>query len=110
MKEEQGRVWRVITFEASWFDEGACGSFRVLLVLTSGPALIEARGATGSGTGLFLEADGGTSGWLCVVVFSEFSGLEFPRLDCVSSLELSSVEVYEKKQGVSKHKHVCRSP
>ena len=98
MKEEPGRVWRVITFEASWFDEGACGSFRVLLVLTLCPALIGARGATGSGTGLFLEADGGKSGWLCVVIFSEFSGLESPRLDCVSSLELSSVEVYKKRE------------
>ena len=78
MKEKPGRVWRVITFEASWFEGGACGSFRGLLVLTSCPALIEARGAAGSGTGLFREADGGKSGWLCVVVFSEFSGLEFP--------------------------------
>ena len=109
MKEELGRVWKVITFEASWLDEGACGSFRVFLVLTLCPALIGARAATGSGTGLFLEADGGKSGWLCMVIFSEFSGLESPRLDCVSSLELSSVEVYKKK-GVSKHKHVCRSP
>ena len=55
MKEEPGKVWKVITFEASWFDEGACGSFRVLLMLTSGPALIEARGATGSGTGLIRQ-------------------------------------------------------
>ena len=78
MKEEQGGVWRIITFEASWFDAGACVSFRVFLVLTSCPALVEARGATGSGTGLFLEADGGKSGWLCVVIFSELSGLEFP--------------------------------
>ena len=101
MKEESGRVWKVITFEASWFVEGACGSFRVLLVLTLCPALIGARGATGSGTGLFLEADGGKSGWLCVVIFSEFSGLESPRLDCVSSLELSSVEVYKKRELVS---------
>src|SRR3954465_2160326 len=109
MKDEPGRVWRVITFEASWFDEGACGSFRVLLVLTPCPALIGAWGATGSGTGLFLEADGGKSGWLCVVIFPELFELESPRSDCVSSLELSSVEAYIKKS-VSKHKHVCRSP
>ena len=90
-------------------EEGACVSFRVLLVLTLCLALIGARGATGSGAGLFLEADDGKSGCLCVVIFAEFSGLESPRLDCVSSLELSSMEVY-KKEGVSKHKHVCRSP
>lgn len=95
MKGEPGRVWRVITLEASWFDEGACGSFRVLLVLTPCPASIGARGgATGSEAGLFLEADGGKSGWLCVVVFPELSELESPRLDGVSSLELSSVEAY----------------
>ena len=78
MKEESGRVWKVITLEASWFDEGACGSFRVLLVLTLCPVLIGARGATGSGAGRFLEADDSKSGWLYVVIFSEFSGLEFP--------------------------------
>ena len=101
MKEEPGKVWKVVTFEASWFDEGACGSFRVLLVLTLCPALIGTRGATGSGTGLFLEADGGKSGWLCMVIFSELSGLEPPRLDCVSSLELSSREVYKKGELVN---------
>ena len=80
MKEESRRVWKAITFEISWFDEGACGSFRVLLAITLCPALVGTRGATGSGVGLFLEADGviGTSGWLCVVICSEFSGLEFP--------------------------------
>ena len=96
MKEELGRIWKLITFEASWLEEGVCCSLRVLLALTFCLAVIEARGATGSGTGLFLEANGGKSGWLCVVIFSEFSGLESPRLDCVSSLELSSVEVYKK--------------
>ena len=34
---------------------------------------------------LFLKADGGKSGWLCVVVFSELLGLESLRLNCVSS-------------------------
>ena len=91
MKEEPGRVWKVITFEASWFDEGVCGSFRVLLVLTLCPALIGARGATGSGTGLFLEADDVKSGCLCFFIFSWFSWLKSPLFDCVSSLELSSV-------------------
>ena len=61
------------------------------------PALSEARGATGSGTGLFLGADGCKSGWLCVVIFSEFSGLESSGLDCVSSLELFSLEAYVKE-------------
>jgi hypothetical protein len=68
----------VITVEAFWFDEGACGSFRVLLVPTPCPALIEAWGAAVSGTGLFLEADGGKSGWLFVVTFPELSELESP--------------------------------
>jgi hypothetical protein len=89
MKNEPKRVWRVITFEASWFDGGACGSFRVLLVLTPCPA-----GAAVSGAGLFLEADGGKSGWLFVVTFLELSELESPWLDRVSSLKLSSGEAY----------------
>ena len=97
MKEELGRIWKLITFEASWFEEGVCCSLRVLLALTFCLAVIGARGATGSGTGLFLEADDGESGWLCMMIFSEVSGLESSRLDCVSSLEMSSVEVC--KQG-----------
>ena len=97
MKEELGRIWKLITFEASWFEEGVCYSLRVLLALTFCLAVIGARGATGSGTGLFLEADGGESGWLCMMIFSEVSGLESSRLDCVSSLEVSSVEVYKKE-------------
>ena len=64
-------------------------------------------GATGSGTGLFLEADGGKSGWFGVVVLSESAGLESPRLDYVSSLEVSLMETCEKGR-VSKHKHVCK--
>jgi hypothetical protein len=56
------------------------------------PALIGAWEAAGSGADLFLEADGGKSGWLCVVVFPELPELESLRLDCVSSLEFSSVE------------------
>ena len=92
MRKELGRIWKLITFEASWSEEGVCCSFRILLTLTFCFALIGARGATGSGTGLFLEADGGESGWLCIVIFSEVSGLESSRLDCVSSLEMSSVE------------------
>jgi hypothetical protein len=55
--------------------------------------LIGAWEAAGSGADLFLEADGGKSGWLCVVVFPELPELESLRLDCVSSLEFSSVEV-----------------
>ncbi|KAK1605605.1 hypothetical protein QYE76_029278 [Lolium multiflorum] len=54
-------------------------------------------GAAGSGTDLFLEADGGKSGWLCVVVFPELPELESLRLDCVSSLEFSSVEAYKRR-------------
>jgi hypothetical protein len=61
------------------------------------PALSETRRATGSGTGLFLEADGGRTGRLCVAMFSEFSGLESSGLDCVSSLELFSLEAYVKE-------------
>ena len=89
------------TFEASWLREGDCSSLRILLTQTFYPALGEARGATVSGTGLFLEADCGKSGWLCIETFvkegvfsafSEVSGLESSRLDCVSSLEMSSVE------------------
>jgi hypothetical protein len=50
----------------------------------------------GSGVDLFLEADGAKSGWLCVVVFPELPEFESPRLDCVPSLEFSSVEVCER--------------
>jgi hypothetical protein len=101
-------VWRVITLEASWLGEEVCSPLRAFLGLTACPASTDARGATGSGTGLFLEADGGTSGWFCVVVFSESAELEFPRWDGVSSLEVSSMETCKKEKG-SKHKHVCRN-
>ena len=99
------RAWRVITFEASWLDEEVCRPLRALLEFMDCPASTDARGATGSGTGLFLEADGGKSGWLCVAVLSESAGFESPRLDCVSSLDVSSIETCEKGR-VSKHKHV----
>ena len=81
MKRKPRRVWEAITFEGSWFDEEACGSFRALLVFTPCSVWIETRGATGSGTGLFLEADGGTSGWLCVVFFSGLSA-QIGRASC----------------------------
>jgi hypothetical protein len=42
------------------------------------PALMGAGEAVGSGADLFLEADGGESGWLCVVVFPELPELESP--------------------------------
>jgi hypothetical protein len=68
----------VITLETSWLDEEVCSPLRALLGLTACPASTDARGATGSGAGLFLEADGGKSGWLCVVVLSESVGLGSP--------------------------------
>jgi hypothetical protein len=40
-----------------------------------------------------LEADDGKFVWLCVVVLPELPELESLRLDWVSSLEFSSVEV-----------------
>jgi hypothetical protein len=95
-------VWRVITLVASWLGEEVCSPLRALLGPTACPASTDARGATGSGTGLFLEADGGKSGWLCMLVLSESAGLESPRLDCVSSLEVSLMETC-KKGRVSKH-------
>jgi hypothetical protein len=100
-------VWRVITLEASWLGEEVCSPLRAFLGLTACPASTDARGATGSGTGLFLEADGGTSGWLCVVVLSEPAELESPRLNGVSSLEVSSMETC-KKGRVGKNTHVFR--
>jgi hypothetical protein len=56
-----------------------------------------AEGAAGSGADLFLEADGGTSGWFYVVMSSEVPEPEPRRLDCVSLLVLSSVEVYKNR-------------
>jgi hypothetical protein len=100
-------VWRVITFEASWLDEEVGSPLQALLGLTACPTSTDARGATGSGTGLFLEADGGKSGWLCVVVLSESVGLESPLLDGVSSLEVSLMETC-KKGRVSKHNRVYK--
>src|SRR3954471_24082865 len=103
-KKGMVRVWRVITLKASWLDEEICSSLRTLLGLAARPASTDARGATGSGTGLFLEADGGKSGWPCVVVLSESVGLESPRLDWgSSSLVVPSTETC-KKGRVSKHK------
>jgi hypothetical protein len=64
--------------EAPWLGEEVCSPLRALLGLTACPTSTDARGATGSGAGLFLEADGGTSGWLCVVALSESAELEFP--------------------------------
>src|SRR3954471_11998127 len=92
-KKGMVRVWRVITFETSRLDEEICSSLRTLLGLAACPASTDSRGATGSGTGLFLEADGGKSGWPCVVVLSESVGLRFPRLDWgSSSREVHSTE------------------
>jgi hypothetical protein len=96
MKYEPGGI---ITFETSWLGEEACGSLRALLthrLFVRSPVLIGAWEEAGSGADLFLEADGGKSGWLCVVVFPELPELEFSRLDCVSSLEFSSVEACER--------------
>jgi hypothetical protein len=89
-------VWGVIAFEASWLGKEVCGPWRTLLGLTACPASTDARGATGSGAGLFLEADGGESGWFGVVTLSEVTGLESPRVDCVSSLEVSLMETCRK--------------
>jgi hypothetical protein len=100
-------VWRVITLEASRLGEEVCSPLRAFLGLTACPTSTDARGATGSGTGLFLEADGGKSGCFGVMALSESAGLESPRLDCVSSLEVSLMETCEKGR-VSKHKHVCK--
>src|SRR3954464_6442137 len=93
MKNKQSGARRMLTIGASWCGGGACSSSRIRL-LTTCPALVGAWGETGSGTDLFLEADGGTSGWLCVAGFPEWSELGSPRLDWVSSLRLSSVEAY----------------
>ena len=98
------KIWRVITFETSWLDEEVCRPLRVLLELMDCPASADARGATGSGTDLFLEADGGKSGWLCVAVLSESAGFESPLLECVFLLDVSSMETCEKER-VSEHKH-----
>jgi hypothetical protein len=68
----------VMIFETSWLDEEVCGPLRALLGPTAGPASTDARGAAGSGTGLFLGADGGTSGWFGVAVLSESVGLDSP--------------------------------
>jgi hypothetical protein len=70
----------MMIFETSWLDEEACGPLRALLGPTAGPASTGARGAVGSGTDLFLEADGGESGWLGVMVLSESVGPSSPRL------------------------------
>ena len=77
-KKQLVRAWRVMTFETSWLDEEVCSPLRALLGLTAGPASTDARGAVGSGTGLFLGADGGKSGWLGVVVLSESVGPDSP--------------------------------
>jgi hypothetical protein len=102
MKYEPRRVWRVIPFKTSWFNEEVCGCLRALLMHQlfvrnpPGPALMGAWEAAGSGADLFLEADGGKSGWLGVVLFPEVPELESLQLDCESSLEISSVEVCER--------------
>ena len=68
------------------------------------PASTDARGATGSGTDLFLEADGDKSGWFCVAVLSESDGFVSPLLECVFLLDVSSTETCEKEK-FSEHKH-----
>jgi hypothetical protein len=75
---------------------------------TAGPASTGARGAAGSGTDLFLEADGGTSGWLGVMVLSESVGLDSPSLGCVSSWDVSSTEACKRRKAV-RHEHVCKN-
>jgi hypothetical protein len=95
----------VITFETSWLGEETCGSLRALLthrLFERSPVLMGAWGEAGSGADLFLEADGGRSGWLCVVVFPELPELEFSRLDSVPSLEFSSVEACERNTSTLK--------
>jgi hypothetical protein len=59
--------------------------------------LMGVRRAAGLRADLFLEAEGGTFGWFYVVMFPEVPKLEPRRLDCVSSLVLSSVKVYKGK-------------
>jgi hypothetical protein len=49
------------------------------------PFLVGVWETAGSGADLFLEADGGKSGWLCVVTVSELPEFEALRLNCVSS-------------------------
>src|SRR4051812_45578857 len=92
--------------ETSWLGEEACCPLRALLGPAVGPASTGARGAAGSGADLFLEADGGESGWFGVMVLSESVGPSSPRLVWVFSLEVSSTEAC-KKRGTSKHKQVC---
>jgi hypothetical protein len=64
------------------------------------PAFGEAWEGAGSGDDIFLEADGGKSGWLGVVFSPEVPELESSRLDCVSSLDISSVEVCERNTNI----------
>src|SRR3954469_20495619 len=97
-----------MTWETSWLDEEVCSPLRARLGLTGGPASTDARGAVGSGTGLFLGADGGKSGWVGVAVLSESVGLDSPRLGCVSSWEVSSTEACKRRRA-SKHEHVCKN-
>ena len=85
-------AWRIIAVETSWLGEEVCSPLQALLGLVACLALTDARGATGSGADLFLEADGGKSGWFGVEVLPESAGLESPRWDCVSSLEVSFME------------------
>ena len=99
-----------VTFDISLFNGEACGSLRALLIHRLSVrrlpclALMRVWETTCSGADLFLEADGGKSGWLCVVVVSELPELESLQLDCVSSLEFPSEGSVEEIQVC------CRSP
>src|SRR3954471_24072130 len=96
MKNKRSRTRGRLTFGASWCGGEACSSSRIRL-LTTCSALAGAWGETGSGTDLFLEADGGTSGWPCVAVFSEWSETGSSRSDGVSSFRFSSAEACGKE-------------
>src|SRR4051812_14338470 len=95
-KNKQSGKRRMLTFGASWCGGEADSSSRIRL-LTTCSALAGAWGETGSGIDLFLEADGGTSGWPCVAVFSEWPETGSSRSDVVSSLRFSSAETYGKE-------------
>src|SRR4051812_4318957 len=105
MKNKQSGKRRVLTFGASWCGGEACSSSRIRL-LTTCSALAGAWGETGSGTDLFLEADGGTSGWPCVAVLSTWPETGSSRSDVVSSFRFSSAETYGKERRIIKHEYM----
>src|SRR4051812_30758142 len=88
-------------FETSGIKKEARSPLRALLGPTAAPASTGARGAVGSGADLFLEADGGESGWFGVMVLSESVGPSSPRLVWVSLLEVSSTEACKRGEPVS---------